>query len=163
MMPSRIRAACRVGGMRRPWAILFGGLVLAGCSNLFAPTVKYEQLKPDVDLPARWYPESGDGELVLVMRPREEWFGHRAGVRITELTSPAGYDAAAFIHYPKGAMELRFFARGIRRAASDLLFSWKIRQHSRIVQEVSVRIIPNDPIRVFCDESEVPVVTVRTP
>lgn len=96
------------------------------------------------------------------MEPKENRGCRREGLSIEDFQSPTGSKGKAFVHYPKGIMQLRLVAYDVNKADSDMIFKWKLVQKKlfqkgRVVQDMQVRVVLGPPVQVFVDEQEIDV------
>ncbi|KKM26898.1 hypothetical protein LCGC14_1580120 [marine sediment metagenome] len=91
------------------------------------------------------------------MEPKKDRAFRREGLSIEDFQSPAGSKGKAFIHYPKGIMELRLVAYDVNKAVSEMIYEWKVVQKGQVVQEMQARVLPGPPVQVFVDEQEISV------
>lgn len=105
----------------------------------------------------RVYSATTQGTVTVSMEPAEYRGHRREGLTIEEFRSPTGSKGHAFIHYPKGIMELKLVAFGVNRTGADMTYEWTVVQKGRPVQEIQVRIVPRTPVRVFVNKQAISI------
>ena len=143
-------------------AILACGAIVGGCEPQM-PVAEYSSFGDASHarasfLPTTIYSDTAyDGSVVVAMEPREHRACRREGLSIESFESPTGSKGEAFIHYPKGIMEMQLVAYDVNRAKRDMVFEWKVVQKGRVVQEMQARVVPGPPVKVFVNGGEISV------
>ena len=131
--------------------IITCGAFLGGCG----PEMPVAEYSIFGDPAHTWASFTHDGDVLIIMEPREKRTSRREALSIEGFQSPPGSKGKALVHYPKGIMELRMLAYAVNKADSDMMYEWKMVQKGRIVQAIQVRVVPGHPVKVFVDEQEI--------
>lgn len=129
------------------------GLLIAALSLTGCPAAKPTgtQFVPDPNRPARLLP-TGDS-LTVAMTPVQEPFrgGTETDLAVANFESPSGHEGRAFVHLPKGWLQMMLVVDHLHVAEAEMLFEWDVVRGDQTIQHVTARIVPGDKPEILID------------